>query len=42
MLVVRGKRQNRIYMMRCAGAYGSGRRAVSYGSAKITVIIKYT
>ena len=41
MLVVRGKRQNRIYMIRCTAPYTPERRDTGYAKAKITVIIKY-
>ena len=41
MLTVRGKRQNRIYMLRGTGGYRHGKRDTRYQYAKVTVIVKY-
>ena len=41
VLTVRGKGQNRVYMMKCAGPYVYGRKATRYSFTKITVIVKY-
>ena len=41
VLTVRGKGQNRVYMMKCTGPYAYGRKATRYSFTKITVIVKY-
>ena len=41
VLTVRGKGQNRVYMMKCTGPYAYGRKAMRYSFTKITVIVKY-
>lgn len=38
---VRGKGQNRVYMMKCTGPYAYGRKATRYSFTKVTVIVKY-
>lgn len=41
VLTVRGKGQNRVYMMKCTGPYANGRKATRYSFIKVTVIVKY-
>lgn len=41
VLTVRGKGQNRVYMMKCTGPYAYGRKATRYSFTKVTVIVKY-
>ncbi len=41
VLTVRGKGQNRVYMMKCTGPYAYGRNTTKYSFTKITVIVKY-
>ena len=41
VLTVRGKGQNRVYMMKCDGPYAYNRNTTRYSFTKITVIVKY-
>ena len=40
VLTVRGKGQNRVYMMKCTGPYAYGRKATRYSFTQTTVIVK--
>ena len=41
VLTVRGKGQNRVYMMKCTGPYAYGGKTTRYSFTKVTVIVKY-
>ena len=41
VLTVRGKGQNRVYVMRCDGPYSTRKAGTRYSLVKITVIVNY-